>query len=104
MDLSKITNKQLTIIFSVIIVLVITIFVLITINLKQMNECLENPLVYAAEKIYEEHGEMLCSCSILKENYADFTFSRAGIEFKEDEFSSYYKDIDFNNINVIQND
>ncbi len=105
MDISKITNKQLTIIFSIIIILVISIFILITMNLKKMNECLDDPFVYGAKQISEKYAEISCSCSILEEGYADFTFNSEGIEFeKNNEFNYFYDNINITDIPIIQND
>ncbi len=112
MDLSKITNRQLLIIFSIIFILAISIFVLITINLKEMNQCLENPMVYGAISISEKYGDVMCSCSVSPDigadgsmkRYASFMFDKNGIEFEKPLNNPSYSNINFDNIKIIEDD
>ena len=55
--------------------------------------------MYGAKEIYKDHGEVLCSCSILEGNYAPFTFTSKGMDVSLNDDYNYLYD----NINITKN-
>ena len=72
--------------------LVIVVIALLIFNIgwaKEGQECIKNPMVYGAQKIYDQNNELevFCSCTLLDPRYNSFYFNKEKVW--QDEVFSY---------------
>lgn len=46
---------------------------------KNRSQCVENPLIYAAEKGSSKDNDLMCNCYFTDLTYAPFSFNKEGI-------------------------
>ena len=68
--------------------LIITIIIISGIfyfAIKDSNECLNNPMIYGANKaITSDSGDLVCSCSFSNPSYSPFYFDKDNMEVIRD--------------------
>lgn len=78
--------KPKRIVYLVTLFLIIVIFsfaLTMALLIRENSRCQENPLIYGAEKVYEQtNEELICSCSITGQSYSPFNFDRLGFKYK----------------------
>jgi len=68
----------------IFLVVCILLFVYVMARLvKENSECLNNPLVYAANRIEDQGMPITCYCNSLDPKYAGFSFNKDGIIIDE---------------------
>ena len=72
-------RKHLDIMVGIIFLILLALFFYL---FQRSNECLADPLKYAAEKVSSENNDLICDCYFTDPSYARFYFDKEGIIFE----------------------